>query len=652
MEKFFWFSLPISLMIVYLLVRACIGKPVKRRDINMISAIYLIFYLLTTAGLGLFWVARMDLPAFDLHYLFGYCLLFLVAVHLWFQLPLVSHWLKKNSPSALLDETQAQWKRWVKRLFFTLIVLVAYSVVTLIVYEFITPTTTTLIERSQETPGGYRIWFTTGGKKVDSIRYIHQQGNNTHSTVFRPRFNIAKPQEFKNYADSLVTYLPRPDVRSGTSLSESLSQMQANALKAMNLKDLSNLLYYSNGVTDQLNYILLRAAASAGALYPNDLYVAVINVSGLKPGIYYYHPANHSLTQMGDQQSLQLLSLASPYSDILKNTAAIIIIAANFDRTIWKYRERSFRYILPDAGHILSNLDIAASSLRLPYVRTFFFDDEKMKSVLRLSPQDEGVLSLIVLGKNKVTELAEIPQFAPVALPKEVQDIEPTRLAYQLTSVQWKKGFRKTPTIDMTKYQDEMPPTEALIQLPPGSTAAEDTFVIIKNRRSFRQFSDLAVSLEDFAGIIHQSFAPLRNPYNVEDGRRVELFVIVSKVTGLAKGVYRYIPEKAALEKIKEGDFSKKIYQAGLSQELLERAAFVIAWSVDFSRIGQLHGERDYRYANLESGIGGETTYLAAQARGLGACSVGAFYDDELRALLNLRNTAKHVLLLSAVGNK
>ncbi|HHF7373407.1 hypothetical protein [Legionella bozemanae] len=67
----------------------------KRSYINMISAIYLIFYLLTTAWLGLFWVARIGLLAFDLYYLFGYCLLSLVSIHLWFQLPLVSNWLKK-----------------------------------------------------------------------------------------------------------------------------------------------------------------------------------------------------------------------------------------------------------------------------------------------------------------------------------------------------------------------------------------------------------------------------------------------------------------------------------------------------------------------------------------------------------------------------
>lgn len=622
----------------------------------MISAIYLIFYVLITAGLGLFWVARMDLPAFDLHYLFGYCLLFLVSVHLWFQLPLVSNWLKKNSPSVLLDETQTQWKPWVKKLFLIIITLIAYSVVTMIVYEFISPTTITLIKNSEEMPGDQRIWFTTGEQKVDSISYIHHQGDLSRSTVFRPRFNMAKPQEFKNYPDYPATALPIPDNRSGTSLSQSISQAQSNSVTSMNLQNLSNLLYYSSGVTDRLNYpggsLLLRAAASAGALYPNDLYVAAINVKGLKSGIYYYHPAHNNLTQIGNQQSLQSLFLASPYPDIQKNASAIIIIAANFDRTIWKYRERSFRYILPDAGHILGNIVVVASSIQLPYVSTFFFDDEKMKRVLGLSPQDEGVLSMVVLGKSKLTELAEVPQFTSVALPKEVQDIELTRLSYLLTSVQWKKGVMKTPKIDVTKYQDEVPASQTLIQLPPGSAAEGDTFAIIKSRRSYRQFHDQEVSLDDFAGVIHQSFAPLKNPHNVEEGRRVELFVIVSKVKDLAKGIYRYIPEKAALEKIREGDFSKKIYQVGLSQELLERAAFVIAWSVDLSRIGQLHGERDYRYANLESGIGGETTYLAAQARGLGACSVGAFYDDELRDLLNIRETGKHVLLLSAVGNR
>lgn len=441
--------------------------------------------------------------------------------------------------------------------------------ITTIVYEFIRPATIPLIENNPETPSGHRIWFTTGEKKVDSISYIHHHGDLTRSAVFGLRFNIAKPEEFKNYPNYPVTALPTPSNRSGTSLSQSLSPVQSNSVTSLSLQNLSNVLYYTNGITDKLNYpgvhLLLRAAASAGALYPNDIYVAAINVKGLKPGIYYYHPANHNLTQIGNQQSLQSLSLASPYPDIQKNASAIIIITANFDRTIWKYRERAFRYIVPDAGHILGNLGVVVSSILLPYVSTSFFDDEKMKTVLGLSPQDEGVLSMVVLGKNKLTEFVTIPQFTPVVLPKKIQDIELTRLSYKLTSVQWKKGLMKAPKIDVTKYQDDIPTADALIQLPFGSIAEEDTFTVIKSRRSFRQFSDQEVSLDDFAGVIRESFAPLRNPHNVEEGSRVELFVIVSKVKDLAQGVYRYIPEKAALEKIREGNFSKNISSRAFS---------------------------------------------------------------------------------------
>ena len=147
MEKLFWLSLPITLMIVYFIFRAVIQKPVGRRDVNMIFAIYLMFYVLITAGLGLFWVARMDLPAFDLHYLFGYCLLFLVSIHLWFQLPLVLLWLKKNSPPILIDETTGQWKPLFKNIFLSIFAIILFTAVTIIVYEFMNPATITIIEK-------------------------------------------------------------------------------------------------------------------------------------------------------------------------------------------------------------------------------------------------------------------------------------------------------------------------------------------------------------------------------------------------------------------------------------------------------------------------------------------------------------------------
>lgn len=656
MEKLFWFSLPITLMIIYLIFRAAINKPVNRRDINMISAIYLMFYLFTTAGLGLFWVARMDLPAFDLHYLFGYCLLFLVFVHLWFQLPLINFWLKKNSPPILVDETYTQWKPSVKNIFLASVAAIIFSVVTLIVYEFISPVTVSIIESKSEFSSVNRLWLMVKGEKVTAARYMHEQGDLTRGGTFFPRFNIVKPPIYKTYPDEHIVLLPAPTNNVNMSLDQALSQHIPDSVADVTLQNLSNILYYSNGVTETRIYpggqIQLRAAASAGALYPNDLYIAAISIKGLIPGIYYYHPANHSLIKIGDQALFSSLTSASPYPDLLRNTSAIIIMAAYFDRSIWKYHDRSYRYVLPDAGHILGNLAVATTAMKVPFITTEFFDDEKMEKVLNLSPTEEGVISLVILGKNKLTSLTQIPQFTSLALPKNANNMEITRLSHKLTSVKWAPGTMNTPVAIRNKVSDDIPSSEKLIKLPEGSTAENDVFTIIKNRRSFRQFSDRDVSFNDFSGIIHDSFTPLKNLHLVEQGNRVELFIIVTHVQGLSKGIYRYISEESALQKIADGNFSSEIYKIGLSQEVLKRAAFVFAWVIDLNKIGLLHGERDYRSANLECGIGSGTAYLAAQSRDLGACAVGAFYDNEVQRLLKIDGTAKRTIVLTAIGQK
>jgi hypothetical protein len=105
-----WIALPILALVVFVLVRALLRRPVARHTLNVVVALYLLGYLLATATLGLFWVARMDLPAFDLHYLFGYCLLVLTAWHLWFQAPILAAFFRRISPAALLEADRRRFR--------------------------------------------------------------------------------------------------------------------------------------------------------------------------------------------------------------------------------------------------------------------------------------------------------------------------------------------------------------------------------------------------------------------------------------------------------------------------------------------------------------------------------------------------------------
>ena len=62
-------------------------------------------------------------------------------------------------------------------------------------------------------------------------------------------------------------------------------------------------------------------------------------------------------------------------------------------------------------------------------------------------------------------------------------------------------------------------------------------------------------------------------------------------------------------------------------------------------------GARGYRYAMMDAGILGQRLYLGSTALDLGCCGIGAFYDNEARALLSL-NDDSYLLYLVAVGQR
>ena len=94
-----WIASPLLALGVFVLLRRAVGRPLSRHTLNVIVALYLLGYLAATAGLGIFWVARMDLPVFDLHYLFGYCVVLLTGLHLYFQFPALKAFFQRASRS-------------------------------------------------------------------------------------------------------------------------------------------------------------------------------------------------------------------------------------------------------------------------------------------------------------------------------------------------------------------------------------------------------------------------------------------------------------------------------------------------------------------------------------------------------------------------
>lgn len=132
--------------------------------------------------------------------------------------------------------------------------------------------------------------------------------------------------------------------------------------------------------------------------------------------------------------------------------------------------------------------------------------------------------------------------------------------------------------------------------------------------------------------------------------RFVQLYLYAHRVDELQPGVYRYWPEHAQLEQIRSGD--QRVAAAGLSlgQDLAGNACVAFSMVADIDRAVRFHGDRGYRYVHFEAGAIGQRLYLAAEALGLGATGIGAFFDEEVHQYLNLTSWQGQVVYHFAVG--
>jgi SagB-type dehydrogenase family enzyme len=182
----------------------------------------------------------------------------------------------------------------------------------------------------------------------------------------------------------------------------------------------------------------------------------------------------------------------------------------------------------------------------------------------------------------------------------------------------------------------------AAIPLPPAQAAKAPVRDVIEKRRSQRRFSDQPVPLDALAGIL----ADMAQPQQLSGAIRISL--VVSRVQGLAPGVYRYGPGHV-LTRVKGGNFAAAARSAALSQQVIGDAAVVLVLSAERGPM-LAEGPRGYRHGFLDAGMIGERWLLGATARHLGACPVGAFYDDEAAALIGVDRNREWVLHFGALG--
>ena len=179
--------------------------------------------------------------------------------------------------------------------------------------------------------------------------------------------------------------------------------IRAYSDKKIKETDISQLLWAAQGITDKTRG--LRAAPSAGALYPLEIYLAAAMVEGIQAGIYKYNPSNHSLILLKNGDLREDIYNVSLMQDSIKNAAAVIIYCAVFERTVSSYKDRAAQYVYIETGHSAQNVYLQAEALDLGTVAIGAFDDHGIRRVLEL-PNEEKPVYLMPVGKK----LKNLPQ--------------------------------------------------------------------------------------------------------------------------------------------------------------------------------------------------------------------------------------------------
>jgi SagB-type dehydrogenase family enzyme len=141
-------------------------------------------------------------------------------------------------------------------------------------------------------------------------------------------------------------------------------------------EQLSQLLWAMQGLTDP--EWGLRAAPSAGAIFPLEIYVV------RSSGIYHYLPQQHAIEQVSSEDRRVALSQAALGQSFVAEAPVTFVIAANFQKVRQKYGGRTERYVYMEAGHVAENLHLQAVALGLGSVPVGAFWDDIAKKVLEL----------------------------------------------------------------------------------------------------------------------------------------------------------------------------------------------------------------------------------------------------------------------------
>lgn len=228
--------------------------------------------------------------------------------------------------------------------------------------------------------------------------------------------------------------------------------------------------------------------------------------------------------------------------------------------------------------------------------------------------------------------------------------------------------FQQTPQnrhVPPPPLQKPCPPEVRRIVIPDGAEAMVRLGRMpigeaIKGRESIRDYTAAPLSLEELSALLWATqgvrevigkACALRTVPSAGARHAFETYLAVTRVEGLAPGLYRYLPLDGQLAQLAvDPMIGKKAAFACLGQGFVAEAAVTIFWTAVPARMEWRYDRAAHKVIALDAGHVCQNLYLACTAMGLGTCAIAAYDQDDCDELLGVDGEEEFTLYVAPVG--
>lgn len=179
---------------------------------------------------------------------------------------------------------------------------------------------------------------------------------------------------------------------------------------------------------------------------------------------------------------------------------------------------------------------------------------------------------------------------------------------------------------------------------------------LLYERKSRREYIKKQIPFDEFSRIIWSTVGinidgtsgPTRTAPSAGATNPLVIYISVTNVAALEKGLYKYLPEQHALKYIIKEDISNSLAKAALNQKAVREAPANLIITANYSNTTNRYGNRGIKYVHIESGTAAQNALLTIQNQGMGGAIIGAFENKKVQKIMG--NISEEPLIILPFG--